>query len=1316
MISSSELSPSTQAVGQLIGLLRKQADGFELNSEWFSNPVSEMEKMGTRLDQVVDLLHGVLGVAASEPPSVFEGASWRMIQNTYTAGQSPYYVVLPPKGVTQGTIGVGTIQSIPDKGGLQVEAYVYLPLFSFSPSGAHFLLDKSDEALQLGLHLTGPRDTRFQSGAVSFSGAQLDTKIFLHATAPTMQLRFLGLDGTQAPNTYTSIQTILNDHPEVQTWLTAILDQSSDWLIEPIGLTPLKVGSLLHAVGLVKSTGNPPKYSLTLNVSKKPEAIALDCIAYLCTTILDGGYCRAIVTLPGGGIFISTRYNSDDGSVDYGIQVRMEMGLNRGRGTSGNAPGLDINLCLGAWLSGELDGGNNWMRRSLPPEASLPLEGLTLWLMSKTNDEYRFTPGFSLSSIGVDIKGRAGNPLVNIDGYSLQGVELRATLDALVITEPSTWTYGFAVKLYELGVPLLPSAGGGSGSNPVAQSLLQAGGTKQTAQGNNNPVNPSFGVAAAWYLHGTFDVQLYDQNDDPAEKVFIPISRTLGPLECERLGIGWVKEKSQLSVLFDGGVRVGELSAMLTGLTVGMPLRTPADLRKYELDLSGMGITFKAGPVSLDAAFVKIPPALPERPCTEYGGTATIEVGSFAISALGSYAYLPGQGGQDGSASIFIYGVMLAPLGGPEFFFVTGLAAGFGYNRAIKLPALSGVSSFPFVAALKDPAELGATQSPSGAWTFPNPAVVLEKIDDVVPPQRGEYWLAAGIRFTSFDLIHSSALVSVEFGNELQIALLGDSWMSMPPPSGPEGKPPSTRFAYVEMGVEIEILPSQGIISAAAVLTNNSFVIDPNCHLTGGFAFYVWFGDHPHAGEFVLAIGGYHPHFKPPTYYPQVPRLGFNWPITTELTISGDAYFALTPSCIMAGGGLQIVFSSGNLRAWFIAHMDALISWAPFHYNLDIGVSIGISYRLNLLFVTVTLKFELGASLTLWGPGMGGVVRINLYIISFSIGFGADESSLPPSIPWTDQSNGQGFAQTLLPQSTPYGSAPKLMTHDVSTSTPSASVLTLTAVSGLVSTLTDKDGNSVWLVSPANFSFSAVSSIPLTEMDVTPVDGETAQTKWQASALCPNGGQYFVCIRPMRATLGSSVLTLTLTDDKAKKPSNLAADFDFQPNIVRTQAAKWGKPLPLKPGGKSANAPEMNETLEGRLFGFQRITPKVPILTPSGDMALSIDITQAFTPDVVDDESPYYTPAHLPLNTTTLPSGQVPQENTNTWDAIKESLTNTKITISRTNIYNALIEQFQYDPQTNGDYTYFAKDPGRWLNGQPLVLPATHPVGNGVAQ
>ena len=91
----------------------------------------------------------------------------------------------------------------------------------------------------------------------------------------------------------------------------------------------------------------------------------------------------------------------------------------------------------------------------------------------------------------------------------------------------------------------------------------------------------------------------------------------------------------------------------------------------------------------------------------------------------------------------------------------------------------------------------------------------------------------------------------------------------MPPPSAANAKRPVKTFAYLELQYKVKIVPEDGELAATAVLAPNSFIIDPACKLSGAFAFYSWFGDNPHSGEFVLTLGGYPTDFTPPRTLPQ---------------------------------------------------------------------------------------------------------------------------------------------------------------------------------------------------------------------------------------------------------------------------------------------------------------------------------------------------------------------------------------------------------------------------------------------------------------
>jgi hypothetical protein len=168
----------------------------------------------------------------------------------------------------------------------------------------------------------------------------------------------------------------------------------------------------------------------------------------------------------------------------------------------------------------------------------------------------------------------------------------------------------------------------------------------------------------------------------------------------------------------------------------------------------------------------------------------------------------------------------------------------------------------------------------------------------------------------------------------------------------------------------------------------------------------MWFGNSRESGDFVISLGGYHPEFRRPPHYPVVPRVGISGKLSNALSVTGDAYVAITPSCLMAGAKLQAVFRSGKITATFVAYADFIVAWAPFHYDAKIGIGISVAVRLWR-----TYKVELRASLHLWGPPLAGTASVSWSIVSFTVAFGSGRGDKPSALTW-DQ-----FEKAFLPPS-----------------------------------------------------------------------------------------------------------------------------------------------------------------------------------------------------------------------------------------------------------------------------------------------------------
>lgn len=495
------------------------------------------------------------------------------------------------------------------------------------------------------------------------------------------------------------------------------------------------------------------------------------------------------------------------------------------------------------------------------------------------------------------------------------------------------------------------------GAAPLALSVPITGGSSSPPPAPPEPgVTPSDN--ARWYL----------------------IQKSFGPVSFQRIGFKY--EDGAAWFLLDASLSFAGLSLSLDGLAFGSTL-SPFSPR---FDLRGIGIDYAKGPVEIGGALLRVSRTDGEgQPYDEYDGVAVIRTKALTLSALASYTELGGD------PSLFIYAVLDYPLGGPAFFFVTGLTAGVGYNRGLIVPAIDQVADFPLV-------KFAATNAPAPRTTD-DLTTVLNGLARYVPPRTGAIFFAIGVKFTSFKMVDAFAMLAVSLGDPFEVNVLGLATLVAPPPvAGVESTVPP--LAVVQMALKAGFQPSIGLLSVAAQLTSESYLFSRSCRLTGGFAFFSWFAG-THQGDFVLSVGGYHPGYSIPDHYPRVPRLGFNWQVNDQLVVKGDAYYALTAAHLMAGGHLQMTYASGKLRAWFTAGADLLVAWKPFHYDAKMHVNVGATYTYSF-FGTHTISVDLSADLHLWGPEFSGTMTIDLDIVSFDVKFGAGSSAAPGPITWSE--------------------------------------------------------------------------------------------------------------------------------------------------------------------------------------------------------------------------------------------------------------------------------------------------------------------------
>jgi len=618
------------------------------------------------------------------------------------------------------------------------------------------------------------------------------------------------------------------------------------------------------------------------------------------------------------------------------------------------------------------------------------------------------------------------------------------------------------------------------------------------------------------------------------------LQKSFGPVYFERIGVRY--QDAVLSFLLDAALSAAGLTLSLDGLSVASPL----DKFSPQFNLSGLGIDYENGDVEIGGAFLRT--HVTESDGTEYDeydGTAIIKTGQFNLAALGAYASL------NGHPSLFVYAILDYPIGGPAFFFVTGLAAGFGYNRALLAPPIEEVAQFPLVAEAVantgEPVDLAAE---------------LGKLQRYILPSIGDIFLAVGIKFTSFKMIDSFALLTFSFGHRFEMNLFGLSTMIVPTPTG--GSAP-TPLAEAQMALKATFIPDEGFLGVSAQLTSASYILSRDCRLTGGYAFYSWFSGE-HEGDFVQTLGGYHPSFDVPAHYPKVPRLGFNWRVSDRITIKGNLYYALTASVLMAGGSLQAVWEDGDLSAWFNIGADFLISWQPYHYDARVYVNMGVSYSFSF-FGRHHISVDVGADLHIWGPEFAGHAHIHLWIVSFDVSFGG-------SMPDTKPIDWKTFRTAFLPKD--------------------EEICSITVRDGLVKGTPDK--TDLGIINPTRFSLLTNSVIPSNAAyagkEITAAElGEVGEIGIGSMALAPENLV--------------SIHKISITRDG----ENAETDFQFIPIKKNLPAALWGRNLKPELDGQTF--------IEDALTGFEVRPAKQP--TPGETAAIDCRNLQYSDPKIISD-------------------------------------------------------------------------------------------------
>lgn len=744
--------------------------------------------------------------------------------------------------------------------------------------------------------------------------------------------------------------------PLLRTWIMPIaaelvvaVDEVKELLDGAVGSTAETLGEMLEDAGILDQP-NPDEWHLVDGVFDDLQDRFMQVAAQVVEAVTDS---IDVETLQIGLI----SRDAGSGRTEYGIEIDLTEDLIIATGSdvrvsiTKDGDGADVEVYLFSILD---DTG--------APDFPAP----------------EFALGIGVDGLGLRVDHPQEQKLIDLVA-SLDAIRLLGTfsLDSATAGEAEFEEAKLEFIFENLTIPI----GSVEGSNPVAAALLSSD-TEDNQAGDPEDVAPALSPRLILTVAPSpdFDLRLDVTEEGPW---WIPIQKSFGPIYIEQVGGDVARSDGRVdsvTILLDGGVELAGLAVGVDDLGLTIEWDEAWDVTEWELDLKGLAIGYSGSGVTLAGGLVKN--ELDDG--VEYVGLIQVDALSFGLAAVGAYGQFPDPELPDSTyTSLFVVAAVSASLGGPPFFFVTGLGGGAGLNRALELPDdVTGIPGFPLVATMDSAS--GFAEDPMG---------VLQSASTAFPARRGNFWFAAGVRFTSFVLIETVAVLAVEVGDEVEIALLGLSRAVLPDPKLP--------IANVELALIARFSSEEGVLWVQAQLTDNSWLLSKDCRLSGGFAFVTWFN----RGEFVFTMGGYHPRFAAPDYYPTVPRLGFNWNVSGAIVIKGENYFALTSSAIMAGGRLEASYTTSTVWASFVAGLDAIVSWDPFFYDVEIYVRVSAGIKIRVCFIkcaTIRMSFSIGARVRVWGPELQGRVKLELGPVTVTVKFGANAQPEVRSIPWPD--------------------------------------------------------------------------------------------------------------------------------------------------------------------------------------------------------------------------------------------------------------------------------------------------------------------------
>ena len=365
----------------------------------------------------------------------------------------------------------------------------------------------------------------------------------------------------------------------------------------------------------------------------------------------------------------------------------------------------------------------------------------------------------------------------------------------------------------------------------------------------------------------------------------------------------------------------------------------------------------------------------------KYVGAIALTVEAIAVTAVGVLttrnpdgSQIRDQAGKPTFSLLILISATFPPVQLGFGFSLTGIGGLIGLNRGIALDALRG----------------GVRSGALESVLFPRDVVrnaesLVGQLNTLFPPSAGSLLLGPMVRLTWGEpqVLTLDLAVLLEIGTPLVAAVLGRLRVGLPTDS-------PAAIVRINLDAVGIVNFTTGEVSLDATLYDS---VIAGFSLTGQLALRARWRDNP---DFALAIGGFHPAFKPPPGFPALQRVAIALAAGDNPMLRLSCYLALTSNTVQFGALLELSAAAAGASIKGHLGFDALITLSPFGFEVVIHGSVALRLgSKQIAAVNVVVNLTGPRPWHAWGSA-----SVSLFILTVTVKFDLRiGSAAPPPLP-----------------------------------------------------------------------------------------------------------------------------------------------------------------------------------------------------------------------------------------------------------------------------------------------------------------------------